>query len=89
MRRNYLCVHMMEEGLRSTGGQRVHVVVVGGGWAGCAAAWAARQAGAEVTLVEKTDMLLGTGLVGDVPGPQQEQHDWITVLVRVPVGPPY
>lgn len=42
------------------------VIVVGGGWAGCAAAWAARQAGAEVILLERTDMLLGTGLVGGI-----------------------
>ena len=37
------------------------VLVAGGGWAGCAAAIAARKAGADVTLVERTDMLLGTG----------------------------
>ncbi|MDN5361176.1 FAD-dependent oxidoreductase [Moorella sp. Hama-1] len=42
------------------------VVVVGGGWAGCAAALAARRAGAAVTLLERTDMLLGTGLVGGI-----------------------
>ncbi|MGI6285455.1 FAD-dependent oxidoreductase [Neomoorella humiferrea] len=42
------------------------VVVVGGGWAGCAAALAARRAGAEVILLERTDMLLGTGLVGGI-----------------------
>ena len=42
------------------------IVVVGGGWAGCAAALAARKAGAEVILVEKTDCLLGTGLVGGI-----------------------
>lgn len=42
------------------------VIVVGGGWAGCAAALAARQAGAEVTLLERTDMLLGAGLVGGI-----------------------
>ena len=43
------------------------VVVVGGGWAGCAAALAARQAGAaEVILLERTDSLLGTGLVGGI-----------------------
>ena len=42
------------------------VIIVGGGWAGCAAAFAARKAGAEVLLVEKTDMLLGTGLVGGI-----------------------
>jgi len=42
------------------------IVVIGGGWGGCAAALAARQAGAEVILVEKTDCLLGTGLVGGI-----------------------
>lgn len=42
------------------------VVIVGGGWAGCAAALAARQAGAEAVLLERTDMLLGTGLVGGI-----------------------
>ena len=42
------------------------VVVVGGGWAGCAAALAAVKAGAETFLVEKTDCLLGTGLVGGI-----------------------
>jgi len=42
------------------------VVIVGGGWAGCAAALAARKAGAAVELFERTDMLLGTGLVGGI-----------------------
>ncbi|KGK86754.1 FAD-dependent oxidoreductase [Clostridium sp. HMP27] len=42
------------------------IVVVGGGWAGCAAAISARKAGAEVTVLERTDMLLGTGLVGGI-----------------------
>jgi threonine dehydrogenase-like Zn-dependent dehydrogenase len=42
------------------------VVVIGGGWSGCAAALAARKAGAEVTLVEKTDLLLGLGNVGGI-----------------------
>jgi len=42
------------------------IIVVGGGWSGCAAALAARKAGAEVTLLEKTDMLLGAGLVGGI-----------------------
>lgn len=42
------------------------VIVVGGGWAGCAAALAARLGGAEVILLERTDMLLGTGLVGGI-----------------------
>ena len=42
------------------------VIINGGGWAGCAAALAARKAGAEVELFERTDMLLGTGLVGGI-----------------------
>lgn len=42
------------------------IVVVGGGWAGCAAAVEARRQGAEVVLLERTDMLLGTGLVGGI-----------------------
>src|SRR3974390_864726 len=44
----------------------MHVVVVGGGWAGCAAAMQAAKQGADVTLLERTDMLLGTGLVGGI-----------------------
>lgn len=44
----------------------VRVVVVGGGWAGTGSAVAAAQAGAKVTLLERTDMLLGTGLVGGI-----------------------
>ena len=42
------------------------IVVIGGGWAGCAAAIAAAKQGAEVTLLERTDALLGTGLVGGI-----------------------
>ncbi len=43
------------------------VVVVGGGWSGCAAALAAKKAGAErVIMLERTDGLLGTGLVGGI-----------------------
>lgn len=42
------------------------VVVVGGGWSGSAAALSAAKAGAEVTLLERTDLLLGTGLVGGI-----------------------
>lgn len=41
-------------------------IVIGGGWAGCAAALSAKKAGAEVTLVEKTDLLLGLGNVGGI-----------------------
>lgn len=44
-----------------------NVVVVGGGWSGCAAAMAAKKAGAErVIVLERTDGLLGTGLVGGI-----------------------
>lgn len=42
------------------------VVIVGGGWAGAAAAIAARKAGCAVTVFERADMLLGTGLVGGI-----------------------
>lgn len=42
------------------------VTIIGGGWAGSAAALSAAKAGAEVTLLERTDMLLGTGLVGGI-----------------------
>lgn len=42
------------------------VVVVGGGFAGCAAALSAAKAGADVTLVERTDELLGTGRAGSL-----------------------
>ncbi len=43
------------------------IVVVGGGWAGCAAAISAKAAGAEeVIVLERTDCLLGTGLVGGI-----------------------
>ncbi|MDN5324287.1 MAG: hypothetical protein PWQ67_2741 [Clostridia bacterium] len=42
------------------------VVVVGGGWSGVAAALTAKKAGAEVLLLERTDMFLGTGLVGGI-----------------------
>ena len=41
-------------------------VVIGGGWSGCAAALAAKKAGAEVVLLEKTDLLLGLGNVGGI-----------------------
>ena len=42
------------------------VVIIGGGWAGTAAAISARKAGAEVCLLEKTDMLLGVGNAGGI-----------------------
>lgn len=43
-----------------------HLVVVGGGWSGCAAALAAAKKGLAVTLVERTDRLLASGLVGGI-----------------------
>ena len=42
------------------------IVIIGGGFAGCAAAIAARKAGARVILLEKTDLLLGLGNVGGI-----------------------
>lgn len=45
---------------------RPHVIAIGAGWAGCAAAISAAMAGARVTLLERTDMILGTGLVGGI-----------------------
>ncbi len=42
------------------------IIVIGGGWSGCAAALAACNQGAETFLIERTDMLLGTGLVGGI-----------------------
>lgn len=44
----------------------MRVVIIGGGWAGTAAAISARKAGAEVCLIEKTDMLLGVGNAGGI-----------------------
>ena len=48
------------------GGVAMKVIVIGGGWAGCAAAITAKKAGAQVRLFEKTDMLLGLGNVGGI-----------------------
>ena len=39
------------------------IVIIGGGWSGCSAALAAKKAGSDVTLIEKTDLLLGLGNV--------------------------
>ena len=44
----------------------MRVVIVGGGFAGCAAAIQAARMGAEVVLAERTDMLCGTGAVGGI-----------------------
>lgn len=41
-------------------------IIIGGGWAGCAAALTAKKAGAEVHIYEKTDLLLGLGNVGGI-----------------------
>ncbi|MDR0877448.1 MAG: FAD-dependent oxidoreductase [Treponema sp.] len=43
-----------------------YIAVIGGGWAGCAAALTAAKNGVQVMLLERTDMLLGTGLVGGI-----------------------
>ena len=42
------------------------IVVIGGGWAGCAGALAAKNAGADVVLLERADSLLGAGQVGGI-----------------------
>ena len=42
------------------------IVIVGGGWSGVSAAVCAKKAGAEVALIEKTDLLLGAGNVGGI-----------------------
>ena len=42
------------------------IVVIGGGWAGCAASIAAIKLGVEVVLIEKTDILIGLGNVGGI-----------------------
>lgn len=57
----------------------VKVVVVGGGFAGCSAAAAAAKVGAQVTLLERTDMLLGCGLRAGV----QDQNGRITAYLEM------
>ncbi|AYD39947.1 FAD-dependent oxidoreductase [Clostridium fermenticellae] len=42
------------------------VIIIGSGWSGCAAALTAKKAGADVTIYEKTDMVLGLGNVGGI-----------------------
>jgi len=44
----------------------MQIVIVGGGWAGCAAALSVKRQGCQAILIERTDMLLGTGLVGGI-----------------------
>jgi hypothetical protein len=59
------------------------VVIIGGGWAGTGAALAARYAGAEVILLERTDMLLGTGLVGGII---RNNGRWTAAVEHVALG---
>ena len=42
------------------------IVVVGAGWAGVSAAVCAQKAGADVVLIEKTDLILGAGNAGGI-----------------------
>ena len=42
------------------------IVVTGGGWSGVSAALSAKKAGAEVVLLEKTDLVLGAGNAGGI-----------------------
>ena len=44
----------------------MNVIVIGGGWGGVAAALEAASLQAETLLLERTDSLLGTGLVGGI-----------------------
>ena len=44
----------------------MRVFIAGGGWSGCGAAIQAAKMGAGTVLMERTDMLLGTGLVGGI-----------------------
>ena len=44
----------------------MNLIIIGGGWAGCAASIIGKKQGAEVSLVERTDMLLGLGNVGGI-----------------------
>jgi 3-phenylpropionate/trans-cinnamate dioxygenase ferredoxin reductase subunit len=50
-------------GLRARLGPGIRLAVVGGGWIGCEAAASARQLGADVTLIEASDVPLG-GVLG-------------------------
>ncbi len=42
------------------------IIIIGGGFSGCQAAIQARKMGAEVDILERTDMLLGVGNVGGI-----------------------
>ena len=54
----------------------MRVVVIGGGPSGFSAALVAKKVGAEVTVIERTDMLGGLGLVGGIGLP----GSWLTAL---------
>ena len=42
------------------------IIIIGGGWAGVAAAISAKKAGADVEILERTDLILGLGNVGGI-----------------------
>ena len=44
----------------------IKVVIAGGGWSGVSAALRAKKSGADVVLIEKTDLLLGAGNAGGI-----------------------
>ena len=52
------------------------VIIVGGGWSGCAAALTAKKAGAEVHVYERTDLLLGLGNVGGIMREQRTLYSF-------------
>lgn len=52
--------------LRRKGLKMAKIVVIGGGWAGVAAAVRAKKRGHDVCIFERTDMLLGLGNVGGI-----------------------
>ena len=52
----------------------MRIIIIGGGWAGCAAAISAKKAGAEVHIYEKTDLLLGLGNVGAAADPSSLEY---------------
>lgn len=52
------------------------VVIVGGGWGGCAAAVETARRGVHTVLIERTDRLLGTGLVGGIMNNNGRKVAW-------------
>jgi hypothetical protein len=52
--------------MKEVSDRRERIVVVGAGWAGLAACFAASSRGPETVLLERTDQCLGTGLVGGI-----------------------